>query len=270
MRSTESKPYQFSTHACRPGARAGQARGDAAEGAINPSRAPAKRSSALTRSSPRWNGRGCGSLRRWRWGGREGGLKRCSGGTLSSSPRIFTERIARTNHPSPASIDSAQASASRLKRQVWQLAPIPSPTALRYFPDVGIEVRKTVDGIGMVGKSVGLVSGQDLLDATARLREEVEGNPRIRYAVMDLSAIPEETIATESLRVLATERIESASGIMVVVVAPGEVLFGLSRMWEMLAERKGLISRVVRTQAEAITWLQGELTQRVDPFRLTE
>ena len=141
---------------------------------------------------------------------------------------------------------------------------------LRYLPDVGIEVRLTVDGIGIVGTSVGLVSGQDLLDATARLREEVEGNPRIRYAVMDFSAIPEEKIATESLRVLATQRIESVSGIIVVVVAPSEVLFGLSRMWEMLAEREGLISQVVRTRAEAITWLQEELTQRVDPFRLTE
>ena len=63
---------------------------------------------------------------------------------------------------------------------------------------------------------------------------------------------------------------ESVSGIFVVVVAPSEVLFGLSRMWEMLAEREGLISRIVRTRAEAITWLQDELTQRVDPFRLTE
>jgi hypothetical protein len=141
---------------------------------------------------------------------------------------------------------------------------------LRYLPDVGIEVRQAVDGIGIVGTSVGVVSGQDLLDATARLREEVEGNPRIRYAVMDFSAIPEANIATESLRVLATQRIESVSGIFVVVVASSEVLFGLSRMWEMLAEREGLISRVVRTRAEAITWLQDELTQQVDPFRLTE
>ena len=140
---------------------------------------------------------------------------------------------------------------------------------LRSHPDMGIEVRQTVDGIGIVGTSVGLVSGQDLLDATARLREEVEGNPRIRYAVMDFSAIPEETIATESFRVLAIQRIESVSGIIVVVVAPSEVLFGLSRMWEMLAERERLISRVVRTRAEAITWLQDELTQRVDPFLLT-
>jgi hypothetical protein len=141
---------------------------------------------------------------------------------------------------------------------------------LRYLLDVGIEVRQAVDGIGIVGTSVGLVSGEDLLDATARLREEVEGNSRIRYAVMDFSAIPEENIATESLRVLATQRIESVSGIFVVVVAPSEILFGLSRMWEMLAEREGLISRVVRTRAEAITWLQDELTQQVDPFRLTE
>ena len=141
---------------------------------------------------------------------------------------------------------------------------------LRYLPRVSIEVQLTADGIGIVGTSVGVLSGQDLLDATARLGEEVGRNSEIRYAVMDLSAIPDEKVDTQSLRALAAQRLELMHRLFVVVVAPSEVLFGISRMWEMLAEGPGLVTRVVRTRAEAITWLQDELTQPVLPFRLTE
>ena len=122
----------------------------------------------------------------------------------------------------------------------------------------------------MVGTGVGVLSGQDLLDATAQLGEEVERNPEIRYAVMDLSAIPEEKVDTQSIRELAAQSLNPMHGLFVVVVAPSEVLFGISRMWEMMAETPGLSSRVVRTRAEAITWLQDKLTQPVAPFELAE
>ena len=135
---------------------------------------------------------------------------------------------------------------------------------------MSIEVRLTADGIGMVATGVGVLTGQDLLDATAQLREEAERNPEIRYAVMDLSAIPEEKVETRSIRALAAQRLKLTHELCVVVVAPSDVLFGISRMWEMMAERRGLGSRVVRTRAEAITWLQERLTRPVAPFRLTE
>ena len=62
---------------------------------------------------------------------------------------------------------------------------------------MSIEVRLTADGIGMAATGVGVLTGQDLLDATAQLREEAERNPEIRYAVMDLSAVPEEKVDGE-------------------------------------------------------------------------
>ena len=140
---------------------------------------------------------------------------------------------------------------------------------LRYLHEVGVEVRLTADGIGIVGIGVGVVSGQDLLDATARLHEERAHNPNIRYAVMDLSAISQGQIDTESVR-LSAKPADGTPQLTVAIVAPSDVLFGLSRMWEMLAEQTGLATRVVRTRAELITWLQEELAQPVDPFRLSE
>jgi hypothetical protein len=137
---------------------------------------------------------------------------------------------------------------------------------LRYLPQVSIEVRLTADGIGIVATSVGVLSGQDLLHVAMRLREELERDPGIRYAVMDHSAIPEEKIDIESVRQLAAQALEPAPELTVAIVAPNEILFGLSRMWEMLAERPGLVTKVVRNRAEAIKWLQDELAQPVLPF----
>jgi hypothetical protein len=135
---------------------------------------------------------------------------------------------------------------------------------------VSIDVRLTADGIGMIATGVGILTGQDLLDATSQLREEAERNPEIRYGVMDLSEIPEEKVDARSIRALAAQRLELTHELCIVVVAPSDALFGISRMWEMMAEQRGLGSRVVRTRADAIRWLQERLTRPVAPFRVAD
>lgn len=144
---------------------------------------------------------------------------------------------------------------------------------MRYPGQVAIEVSLTLDGIGAVYTSSGVLTGQDLLDADARVREEARRNPGFRYVFVDHSAIPEEKIDTESLQVLAertSETLELIPAGMVAIAAPSDVLFGLSRMWETQAEQPGLVTFVARTRDEAVAWLKEKLSQRQLPFRLTE
>jgi hypothetical protein len=138
---------------------------------------------------------------------------------------------------------------------------------------VGIEFSLTADGIGTVFTSSGLLTGQDLLDVDARLHEEVQRNPAIRYLLVDHSAIPEERVDSEAIRELAkrtAKNLEVVSDGIVAIVAPNDVLFGLSRMWEIQAEQPNLLTRVMRTRTEAIAWLEEELRQRQLPFLVTE
>ena len=128
-----------------------------------------------------------------------------------------------------------------------------------------VRVRSTDDGIGMVGEGVGVVSGRDLLDATARLFGAFGRNPAIRYAIMDLSALSEQKIDTPSLEELARP-LEKMPSLVVAVVAPSQVLYGLGRMWQILAEQPNLVTRIVRTRAEAVTWIAEELGRAVSPF----
>jgi hypothetical protein len=142
-----------------------------------------------------------------------------------------------------------------------------------YPYDVSIEASLTADGIGVVYTSLGVLTGQDLLDAGEHFRVESRSNPEIRYVIMDHSAIPEEKVDSVSLKALASrvsEILEPTPEVLMAIVAPNDVLFGLSRMWETLAEQAGFITRVMRTRAEAMAWLEEELTQRQLPFLPTE
>jgi hypothetical protein len=66
-----------------------------------------------------------------------------------------------------------------------------------------IDVSVTADGIGVVYTSSGVLTGQDLLDAGARLREESTRSSGIRCLLVDHSAIPEQDVDPESVRVLS-------------------------------------------------------------------
>jgi len=138
---------------------------------------------------------------------------------------------------------------------------------------VGIEASLTADGIGVVYTSLGVLTGQDLLDAGEHFRVESRSNPKIRYVILDHSAISEEKVDIVSLKVLASrvsDILEPTPEVLMAIVAPTDVLFGLSRMWESRAEQAGFITRVTRTRAEATAWLEEELTQRQLPFLPTD
>jgi hypothetical protein len=136
---------------------------------------------------------------------------------------------------------------------------------------MGIRVTPNADGVGIVYTSFGVLTGRDLLEANDLLHAELEANPAIRYLLVDHSAIPEEKVDATSLKALAKRTDDNLRTIpegLVAIVAPSDVLFGLSRMWASMAEHPNLAVEVARTKETAIAWLEEQLTQRQLPFRL--
>jgi len=143
----------------------------------------------------------------------------------------------------------------------------------RYLCVVAIEVSLTADGVGVTYESSGIMTGQDLLDADARAYQHIAGNPEIRYVFVDHSAFPEQEVDPESIRVLAhrvSTTLELIPDGIVAIAAPSDVLFGLSRMWQIQAEQPRLVISIARTREEAVAWLEAELAKRDLPFRLKE
>jgi hypothetical protein len=137
---------------------------------------------------------------------------------------------------------------------------------------MAILVSLTPDGVGVVYTSSGLLTGQDLIDADDRFGAELERNPALRYLLVDHSAIPDEDVDTKSLRLLADRTGHKLTVMpegLVAIVAPNDVLFGLSRMWAGMSGGPRLIIEVTRERDAAIKWLEQKLGERGLPFELT-
>lgn len=136
-----------------------------------------------------------------------------------------------------------------------------------------VQVSFAADGIGIIYTTSGVLTGKDLLWAHSRVQAAIEQNPDMRYLLIDHSAVPEERIDTESLKQLAARSgstLDLMPEALVAIVAPNDVLFGLSRMWAAMAENPKLKTLTSRSRDEAVEWLGRELAEREPPFRLDE
>jgi len=58
---------------------------------------------------------------------------------------------------------------------------------------------------------------------------------------------------------LTKQRLALCPGLLLAVVAPGDLLFGLSRMWQANLDEE-CRAMVFRTRTEAQAWIEGELS----------
>jgi len=106
----------------------------------------------------------------------------------------------------------------------------------------------------------GIVTGEDLFGVNdVILGYDYPGPPR--YALFDFSRAERVDVSTADLQRVAEEDrrdAERIAGVAIVIVAPQTLTYGLARMWEGLVDPTPLLSQVVRTRGEAITWLAGQ------------
>ena len=99
----------------------------------------------------------------------------------------------------------------------------------------------------------GTLTDQELLDYQQRLRVDPEYS--LTHAeVLDLTQVEQAEVTSEGVQTLADDS-EWIVGAKVAVIAPANVPFGMSRMYEMVLKDEGLDYRVFRTKIEALNWL---------------
>lgn len=118
------------------------------------------------------------------------------------------------------------------------------------------------DHNGLVVACSGILTGEELIRLKRSLASEQNGG--LRYLVVDLTQVDDVTISTVELEV-SVEQDERLAAIatprmLVAVVAPKDIIFGLSRMWEVFVERKtGWVTHVFRSMTHAESWIQQNL-----------
>lgn len=116
----------------------------------------------------------------------------------------------------------------------------------------------TPDGTGAFRTVQGLVTGADFVTADIALLSAPQAIAKLRYALIDFGDAAELGGTADDIRLLA--RVDAELGalnsqVSVAVIAPRDVQFGMSRMWEVLAEGTGWQTAVFRDRPSALAWL---------------
>ncbi len=126
---------------------------------------------------------------------------------------------------------------------------------------VDIELRG--DGVGLVLSCHGPVTGHEFIRRTEELLQSPDSIRQLRYSIIDLTTVSAFDASTDQVqRVVDLEFAALAPKLLVAVIAPTDLAFGMSRMWSSLAETTGWSIRVFRQAAEANRWLQQGMDHR--------
>jgi hypothetical protein len=123
----------------------------------------------------------------------------------------------------------------------------------------------TKDGKGVLRKGLGVLKGQEIIEGGLALLAEERRLRGLTYGRADFTEVTSIEITPDDIHRIADTNKRMAKlnpNVVVVVIAPGDAMFGMSRMWETLAETTGWKTKVVRTAAEADAWLEAELALR--------
>jgi hypothetical protein len=113
----------------------------------------------------------------------------------------------------------------------------------------------------------GVLKGQEIIDATISLLTTEDRVRDIAFGLVDLVDVTRAEITTDELRQIADadKRLaQLAPRVVLAVIAPSDLVYGLARMWEMLVEETGWTTVIVRSRAEADAWVKTKLLPPCD------
>jgi hypothetical protein len=115
-------------------------------------------------------------------------------------------------------------------------------------------------GRGYLIIGTGVLTAPDILSLKAGVESDPAAPSDLAYWLVDLSGVTEVRLNSQDVRTIVdvdrrlAQRMPAA---VVAVIAPGDAAFGLSRMWEIMAEGIGWPTGVFRNRAEAEAFLRG-------------
>jgi len=113
-------------------------------------------------------------------------------------------------------------------------------------------------GRGLVFSGSGLVTAGEIVTVKIGLKERPEALRQVAYALVDFQSVNELRVSLPEIELLTgidQELAQLLPAVALAVVAPGNHVFGVSRMWESYLDLPGWSVRVFRSASEASAWL---------------
>jgi len=126
---------------------------------------------------------------------------------------------------------------------------------------------QTLDrGLGLWLQALGAVSVDEILEVLDFPEETLR---KARYGIVDFTQVENLNLSGEDIRqIVAKDRYNARTNpdMVLAMIAPEDLTFGLSRMYSMLSESGGWAADVFRTREDAEAWLY----ENVDPGLMFE
>lgn len=125
-----------------------------------------------------------------------------------------------------------------------------------------LQTEFTADGRGVLQTATGEVSVGDLIRDLSGRHDDPARIAQRRFVLVDFSGVTRLAGASPETvhRLIAEQRrtAHAAPTLDLAIIAPNDFIFGIARMWEGMTEDLGWSGCVVRTRAEALTWLRAQ------------
>ena len=138
-----------------------------------------------------------------------------------------------------------------------------------------VEIKDLDDGVGVIITGWGILTEEEWIDSLAKhLTQDKDKFKKYRYSLSDYTAVTETKISNNAINVIATY-CEDASEVnpkpVVVIVADQDILFGLSRMWELLVDSTDWETMVFRNRDDAEAWISEKVKEKygIDDLKFT-
>jgi len=123
-----------------------------------------------------------------------------------------------------------------------------------------IEIKLLHGGIGVLYECNGALTGKDLIDANNRILTFDGEIKKLRYGLIDETAINDIDISESEMLTIAAQDEKIASlvpdGAIVAIIAKSAFAFGLSRLWESFIEHTGWETMTFRDRLMAESWIR--------------
>ncbi len=130
-----------------------------------------------------------------------------------------------------------------------------------------IQVRYLDNGIGIMFIGEGIVTGEDVINANKITFASEEKMKNYKYGFIDYSNALHFDASEDDAEIIANQDLEASKFIpdaILAILAKKDLVFGLNRMWEMIAENAGLQweTMVFRDREKAELWIKDRIRDK--------
>jgi hypothetical protein len=130
-----------------------------------------------------------------------------------------------------------------------------------------IKLNNLDNGLGIEFLGEGVVTGQDIILANKKVLSSKEKIERSKYCIINFAKATDVDIATPEVDTIAAQDREIAKhrpDYIVGVVAQGDLEFGVSRMWEVIAQTKGIQweTMVFKDRKDVEQWIKNIVKEK--------